>query len=329
MGLFIFLTFLLPTTTFANQNYDLDELNDLELESLDNQKHRSTESNNNRQRLILFDDNLYLLDDNFDFGEDELELKKLELNVDDMETANEYEDFLNAFFENSTIVGSNSRSQSGTLTNKHSKKNKIKSNSKPKSSKKTSKKSSKKTSKRSQNNSSTSSNFNPKKGALGFGVSAIIGTTIPVTMPSFSSGANFGIHLDTPVSFNLLNMEAKVGTELYFSHMNSINADALAVPYRITSIVGNVGVAPISSIEVRFGLGFTPGSIGGATTGLVIGIPVDLIYYLPMNISGFRFALNLHAQTTRGYPTLAGADDGDNSTDFINLGLLINTPLGF
>ena len=70
--------------------------------------------------------------DNFDFGEDELELKKLELNVDDMETANEYEDFLNAFFENSTIVGSNSRSQSGTLTNKYSKKHKIKSNSKPK-----------------------------------------------------------------------------------------------------------------------------------------------------------------------------------------------------
>ena len=47
-------------------------------------------------------------------------------------------------------------------------------------------------------------------------------------------------------------------------------------------------------------------------------------YYLPMNISGFKFAVNMHAQRTFGYPSKEGG-----ATDFIYLGLLINTPLKF
>ena len=101
MGLFVFLT-IIPSIIFANQTYDLDEFDDLEKKSL-NEKERESD-NNNKQRLILFDDNLYLLDDEFDFGDEELELLKLELNPDDIEISREYEDFLNAFFENSKLI---------------------------------------------------------------------------------------------------------------------------------------------------------------------------------------------------------------------------------
>ena len=115
VGVFVFLTFtfLFQVITFANQNHDLDEFEDLELKSLDEQKKKSENNDNDNQRLnekndkqslILFDDNLYLLDDDFDFGEEELELLKLELNPEDIEISREYEDFLNAFFENSTLV---------------------------------------------------------------------------------------------------------------------------------------------------------------------------------------------------------------------------------
>ena len=102
LGLFVFLTLLSPAITFANQNHDLDEFNELELTSLDEQKKKSDK---NKQRLILFNDNLYLLDDDFNFGEEEeLELLKLELNPNDIEISREYEDFLNAFFENSKLI---------------------------------------------------------------------------------------------------------------------------------------------------------------------------------------------------------------------------------
>ena len=95
IGKFVFLIFLLPAITFTDQGYDLDEFDDLELESVDRQNKKNAKLTNDGQRLILYDDNLYLLDDDFDFGVDELELQKLELNPDDMETAKEYENFLN------------------------------------------------------------------------------------------------------------------------------------------------------------------------------------------------------------------------------------------
>ena len=52
--------------------------------------------------------------------------------------------------------------------------------------------------------------------------------------------------------------------------------------------------------------------------------------YLPKSFSGFRIALNLHAQMTLGYPN-DGSDDGGATatTEFINAGLFINTPFGF
>ena len=124
MGLFVFLTFLFQVITFANQDHDLDEFDDLELKLLDEQKKISKNNDNDQQRLndendkkslILFDDNLYLLDDDFDFGEDELELLKLQLNPDDIEISQEYEDFLNAFFENSTLVHPLSSEKSNPL----------------------------------------------------------------------------------------------------------------------------------------------------------------------------------------------------------------------
>ena len=58
-----------------------------------------------------------------------------------------------------------------------------------------------------------------------------------------------------------------------------------------------------------------------------IGLPLDVNYYLPMNLSGFKFAFNLHAQRSFGYPAVAGGEGG--STDFLYFGLLINTPLKF
>ena len=97
--------------------------------------------------------------------------------------------------------------------------------------------------------------------------------------------------------------------------------------FNLTNFIGNISLFPFSSIEIRTGLGLTPLSIGDySDTGL--SIPVDINYYLPFNFSGFKFALNLHAQRTLGYPPVPGSVDGD-ATDFIYMGLLINTPLAF
>jgi hypothetical protein len=135
-----------------------------------------------------------------------------------------------------------------------------------------------------------------------------------------------GIRIDTPISFNLAGMEANVGTDIYFSSMAaSDGSDNL----KLTNIIGNVSLFPLSSIEIRTGLALSPGAIGGRDMGLfTLGFPVDINYYLPLNLSGFKFALNMHAQRTFGYPAVAGAESGD-ATDFLYFGLLINTPLKF
>ena len=83
----------------------------------------------------------------------------------------------------------------------------------------------------------------------------------------------------------------------------------------------------MSSIEFRTGLGLTPTSIGDySATGL--SIPVDINYYLPLNFSGFNFALNPHAQRTMAYPSEEAAQSS-GATDFLYFGLLINTPIKF
>jgi len=142
-------------------------------------------------------------------------------------------------------------------------------------------------------------------------------------MIGFSTGSNLGIRIDTPISFNLAGMEANFGTDIYFSSMtSSAGSDNL----KVTNIIGNVSLFPSSSIEIRTGLGVTPTSIGDYSV-TALSIPVDINYYLPMDLSGFKFAVNLHAQRTLGYPPAPGGDGA--STDFIYLGLLINTPLKF
>ena len=299
--------------SFANRGYDLDEFDDLELESLDKQRKKTTNRTKDGQRLILFDDNLYILDDDFDFGEDELELQKLELNPDDMETAKEYENFLNAFFGYSTPIGSNIQDLGRTPSPKYTppKANKGKKKTKPKTS----------TSPRTPRSSKPPTIFR-------YGVSAILGVTVPIgeNLSNFGTGSNYGIRLDTPVSFSLAGMEAVVGTELYFSTMS---AKTGPYPYKITNIVGNVSIIPTSSIEIRTGLGLSPLSIGDLST-IALSIPVDLNYYLPMNFSGFKIAFNLHAQMTLGYPNDGTADGGASaSSEFINVGLFIKTPFGF
>ncbi|MBC8196533.1 MAG: hypothetical protein H8E60_01460 [Candidatus Marinimicrobia bacterium] len=316
MGGVVLLSLLMTGFSFGGRGYDLDDFDDFELESLNKQKKKSAKEENKSQRLILFDDNLYLLDDDFDFGADELELQKLELNPNDMETAKEYEEFLNAFFENSSPVGTSSYSNSKKSFQEQSKKsNKITKRTSPPS---------RKVPDGSNRSVPPSQSFRPSRGALGFGVSTIIGATIPVTMNGFSTGSNFGIRIDTPISFNLAGMEANVGTDIYFS---SMNASEGSNNLKLTNIIGNISLFPLQSIEIRTGLGFTPTSIGDYSVS-ALSIPVDVNYYLPMNFSGFKFALNLHAQRTLGYPSKEGVSSGD-STDFLYVGLLINTPLKF
>jgi len=298
--------------SFGGRGYDLDEFDDLELESLDSLKKIPAKKIDKGQGLILFNDNLYLLDD--DFGEDELELQKLELDQDDMETAKEYENFLNAFFEDSTQVGTSSYSGSNNSIQKQSEKSEKKNNSFSKPSRKV----------LGQTNRSTPSTptFSPNKRAMGFGVSTIIGATIPIKaqiMKGFSKGYNLGIRIDTPISFNFAGMEANLGTDLYFFFMSaSEGGDNL----KLINIIGNVSLFPSSSIEIRTGLGFTTKYIGDYSVVSTLSIPVDFNYYLPMNFSGFKFALNLHAQRTLGYPSKEGVELGD-ATDFLYLGFLI------
>ena len=286
----VLLSLLMTDISFGGRGYDLDEFDDLELESLDSLKKIPAKKIDKGQGLILFGDTLYLLDDDFDFGEDELELQKLELDPNGMETAKEYEDFFNVFFEDSTQVGTSSRSKPNHPIQKQPKRS-----------------------------TPPTTTFRPTRGALGFGVSTIIGATISATMRGLSPGYNFCIRIDTPISFNLAGMEANVGTEINFSSMSGfLDGDKL----KLTNIIGNFSLFPFSSIEIRTGLGFTPEFIGDYITLSAFSIPVDINYYLPMNFSGFKFALNLHAQRTFGYPYKEWVK-GVNSTDFLYLGFLI------
>ena len=315
MGIVLFLSLLMTDISFADSGYDLDEFDDLELNSLYKQKKQV--KNDNKQRLILYDDNLFLLDDEFDFGNDEIELMKLDLDPEDMETAKEYEDFLNVFFENSVPVGNN---QYGNVqNNQYGKRNN--SNKNPKRSK------SKRSSLGRQNTSASA--FKAPVGKFGFGVSTMFGASIPMgtnLKSNFSSGSNFGIHLDTPLSFNVGSMEGKVGTEVYFSSMSA--AYSGGSPYKLTNLAGTISLFPLKSIEVKAGLGVSPSSIGDYSK-ILFSIPVDINYYLPFSVKGFGMALNLHAQETLGIPNDEGTEDTKATSEFINVGLFVTTPLVF
>ena len=322
MGLIILLSLLMTGISFGERGYDLDEFDDLELNSLYKQKKQV--KNDNKQRLILYDDNLFLLDDEFDFGNDEIELQKLELDPDDMETAKEYEDFLNAFFDNSIPVGNNQ--YGGSVGNKQYGGQK-KSTGRKKSDTSSRRSKSKRSSAGRQNTRTPS--FQAPIGKFGFGVSTMFGATIPMgtnLKSNFSSGSNFGIHLDTPLSFNVGSMEGKVGTEVYFSSMSAVNAGDS--PYKLTNLAGTISLFPLKSIEVKAGLGVSPSSIGDYSK-VLFSIPVDINYHLPFSVKGFGMALNLHAQETLGIPTDIGTEDSKATSEFINVGFFITTPLVF
>ena len=307
----VLLSLLMTDISFGGRGYDLDEFDDLELESLDSLKKIPAKKIDKGQGLILFGDTLYLLDDDFDFGEDKLELQKLELDPNGMETAKEYEDFLNVFFEDSTQVGTSSYSKLDKSIQKQPKKSRKK---------KSNSSTSRKVESQTKRSTPPTTTFRPTRGAMGFGVSTIIGATIPIKMKGFSTGYNLGIRIDTPISFNLAGMEANLGTDLYFFSMSaSEGGDNL----KLINIIGNVSLFPSSSIEIRTGLGFTPEFIGDYITLSALSIPVDVNYYLPMNFSGFKFALNLHAQRTLGYFILKEGVELGDATDFLYLGFLI------
>ena len=300
---------LLSSYTYS-QSYSLDEFDDLELNNT-NRYSNKKESSENDKRLILFDDKLYLLDDDFEFGKAEVGLKKLELNPDEMETLDEYQDFLNAFFENSEQIGSRAYKQGNTSKKNYSDNR----NSKNKYSK---------------NKLSQSRNNNmPKQGKFGFGLSTIMGATIPVGQnltSRFTTGSNFGLSLKTPISFDISGFEAKVGTDLYFSSMGP--ASESGNEYKLTNLVGTIGILPIESFELKAGLGLSPSSIGDYGK-MLVSLPLDINYYLPFNVSGFQFALNLHGQYTLGVPDDIGTEDTKGTSEFINVGLFIKTPLVF
>ncbi len=301
---------LLSSYTYC-QNYSLDEFDDLELNNT-NRYSNQKKSSENDKRLILFDDKLYLLDDDFEFGKAEVGLKKLELNPDEMETLDEYQDFLNAFFENSEQIGSRAYKQGNASKNNYSTSNRNTKN------------------KYSKNKPSQSRNNNmPKQGKFGFGLSTIMGATIPVGQnltSRFTTGSNFGLSLKTPISFDISGFEAKVGTDLYFSSMSA--ASESGNEYKLTNLVGTIGIFPIESFELKAGLGLSPSSIGDYGK-MLLSLPLDINYYLPFNVSGFQLALNLHLQETLGVPDDVGTEDTKGTSEFINVGLFIKTPLVF
>ena len=303
---FLFIIFVSFNLMFSSENFELDELDDLKLNSISTERNNLS-TNSNTKKMILLDDNIYLLDDDFDFGDDEYELQKLELNPNEIETAKAYEDFLNAFFQNSIPIGTIAPNSNQTLYNKD-KKSTITKKSKPI---------------RNMPNPSSFSPNRPSRGAMGFGVSTVIGATIPVTMNGFAPSSNMGLRIDTPVSFNLAGFEAILGTDIYFS---SFSATEGSNNYQMTNMISNISLFPLESIETRVGLGLGILSYTDESD-MQPSFSFDINYYLPINFSGFKFAVNVHGQRTSGYVGPGGVD-GD-ATDFIYIGTLINTPLAF
>ena len=355
MGITLLVSLLMTAISFAERGdgldeFDdhLDEFDDLELkslvESLDSLKKIPAKKIDKGQKLILFDDNLYLLDDDFDFGEDELELQKLELDpnkietakeyVDslnvffedelelqkleldpyEIETAKEYVDSLNVFFEDSTQAGASSSSKlnqpeksTPPIIPIRSRTGAFRFRSTP-----------------------HDPTFSPD-GANGFGVSTIVGTTMPITMKGIHIGYNYGIQIDTPVSFNIAGLEGNLGAEINFSSLTSFD---FAENVKLASIIGNFSLFPNPSLEIKTGLGFTPERIQTDSTKYLtfsaLSIPIDVNYYLPVDFSGqsnftkFKVALNLHIQRTLAdgkSEKWFGVDDG--SYGYVHMGILI------
>ena len=295
--------------------YDLDNFDDIHFNSTKSPKssYNSKNSANDAQQLILFDENLYLLDDDFDFGNDEFELKQLKLNANDLDTAKEYEDFLESFFNHSANIGGKAfQPDTENIPNNISKP-------KPKS---------KKTNHRPASPVMPQSSFFN----LGYGISGILGATMPFGQnltAQFSTGSNFGLRFDKPFSFNFMPLETKIGTDFYFSSMSPLypGNTVYGSAYKLTNIAINVGISPINNLELRPGVCIAPSSIGGASK-VLLGTTFEGSYLLPMDLSGFGFAVNMQAQLRNSIPT-ATAEYGatENATSaYLNFGLIIKTP---
>ena len=177
-------------------------------------------------------------------------------------------------------------------------------------------------------------NFSMKNGS---GVSVIIGGTIPILQEGYGVGPNGGIHLDTPASFNLAGMEARVGMDFYYSIMFPKDSITIIDPisldqgtienkqwYSLMNIVANISMSPsfIPSLEIRPGLGLSLIKIG-TEQKTALSIPLNLNYFFPMDLAGFKFGMNLMSQVTFGHPLK------ESTTSFINAGLVIKTPIRF
>ena len=158
----------------------------------------------------------------------------------------------------------------------------------------------------------------------GFGISTFLGSTIPIFQEDFSVGPNIGIHLETPFLFNLVGTKTKVGTEFYYSIMFPSTINNNKNWYSLYNFIVNLSISPslTSSMEIRSGLGLTLAKIGEQQK-TALSIPFDLIYYLPMDLSGFKIGINLLSQVTMGHPVL------NKTASHINIGLVIKTPINF
>ena len=348
MGITLLVSLLMTAISFAERGdgldkFDdhLDEFDDLELkslvESLDSLKKIPAKKIDKGQKLILFDDD-------FDFGEDELELQKLELDPNKIETAKEYVDSLNVFFEDelelqkleldpyeietakeyvdSLNVFFEDSTQAGSSSS--SKLNKPEKSTPPAIPIRS------RTGALRFRSTPHDPSFSPD-GANGFGVSTIVTTTMPISLKGVLVGYNYGIQIDTPVSFNIAGLEGNVGAEINFSS-HSDWGDAEKAQF--TSIIGNFSLFPTPSLEIKTGLGFTPERIKSDSTNYLtfsaLSIPVDINYYLPVDFSGqsnftkFKVALNLHVQRTLA----SGVSDkwfgvNDKSLGYVHLGVVI------
>ena len=291
-------------------NYNPDKFKDFDLQSSNPSSNNNSAQSQEKKKLILFDNNFYLLDDDFGFGTEEIELLKMELNKDVLETAKEYENFLNVFFNESNYIG-------GKTYNPKPKNNGSidRLNEEIKTFEYERRLLNLKIENLEKQLRSTEDIINSSS-SKGLGVSAILGGTIPIKQRGFGLGPNVGIRLESPASFNLVGLEANVGIDFYTSMMLGNKR------FFLHNIIGNISISPISSMEIRSGLGFTMAYIGKKQK-LDLSIPVDLTYYLPIDLSGYKIGLSLLNQVTIGHPIKKG------TTSFMNVSLVVKTPLRF
>ena len=281
--------------------YDLNNFNNLE--DYTNLKAPPRQKSNEKKKIILLDDDLYLLNNEFDFGEYEYELEKINLNPNALETAKEYEDLLNAFYNESNFIGQ-----------------KI---STPKSIR-------------------TDDIYNPIKEPLNqksykytdapkdkYELSTYIGLSFPnglitnQTSSGYSPGPNIGIRLNTPINFKLAKINSRIGLEFYLA---SLLPQSNAWGFFSYSFISNISLSPIyinnqnlSYIEFRPGIGLTSASIN-TNKDISLTFPIDIVYH--MILYNLEMDIKLQLQFNGGHP-IAG------TASLINLSCVIKTPFNF